>query len=447
MRSLVLTAALLLALILLMSDTAPARPGDEGPVLTSSTGLFLTMPPETLLATKPNRPRKFLEPVARRSGRYPNWANLRHESIAQGAFQPGASQSDSAGGMRVGLSFMYAKRPGRINPKWTPIRDSARVYCWLRVTEWKWKKQKGAECEIIPKTLRSQGVIFHTGPARGFDSTGVPGDTARVPLRRERKKLEPIRSSNKLVPEIVALKLNIAMSELGKTPAGFGDLIFDRDLSFLDELTVRQVAAKADTMMTRWQWYTQEEYDGLFSALFDINRAFAGPLDTITWLAQDSLFPRGCLRVRGQVDVATVPFLRMPSPFIPTMLAAASADTEPEPMDDEAEFTVEEGDDVEEEGAPVAVRLAQNYPNPFNPSTTIAFDLSEPSRVTVQVMDVLGRSMGLLMDAEEVDPGRQEILFDAADLASGIYLYRIVAEGVDGAVGRTVTTGKMLLMK
>lgn len=340
---------------------------------------------------------------------------------------------------------MRAKRPGHINPKWKPIQDSARTYCWIRLTEWKWHKHKGAGADLIPKTLRSQGVIFHTGPARGLDSTGVPGDSLRTPLRRERKKLEPIRSSNKLFPEIVALKLNIAMSELGKTPAGFGDLIFDRDLNFLDELTVRDIAAKADTMMTRWRLYTQDQFDSLWSAISGINRAFAGPLDTLTWLTADSAHPKGNLTVRGQVDVAAVPFLRLPSPFIPTVMAATSSDVEPDPVFGDEEFT-DESDD--EDGVlPPAARLYQNYPNPFNPSTTIAFRLSEPSKVTIRVLDVLGQAVGVVTEGEELDEGSQAVLFNGGDLASGVYFYQIVVEGLESGAGRTVLTGKMLLMK
>jgi hypothetical protein len=415
-----------------------------GPAIESATTLFLSVPPETLLATKPNRPRKFITPVRRWSGRYPNWANLRNETVAQGGFQPASSQSDSAGGMRIGVSFMRARRPGHINPKWKPIHDSARVYCWVRLTEWKWFRQKGAGADLIPKTLRSQGVIFHTGPARGLDSTGVPGDSLRVPLRRERKKLEPIRSSNRLFPEIVALKLNIAMSELGKTPAGFGDLIFDRDQNFLDELTVRAIAAKADTMMTRWQLYTQIQYDSLWSAISAINRAFAGPLDTLTWLAANSLHPQGNLTVRGQVDIATVPFLRLPVPFIPTLMAATTYDVEDDPVFGDEEFSDDSDDD---EGVPVSVAMLQNYPNPFNPATTIAFHLSEAARVTIRVLDILGREVAVLVEGEEMDGGSQSVLFDGENLATGVYFCRITLEGLEGGSARTVTSGKMLLMK
>jgi hypothetical protein len=435
-------AFLLVAAIVVLAPLSYAG-GLSGASLATTTA-FLSVPPETLLATKPHHPHKFIEPVKRRSGRYPNWANLRDETVAQGGFQPGASQSDSAGGMRVGISFMRAKRPGRIDPKWKPIHDSAKVYCWIRMTEWKWRKAKGDGADIIPKTLRSQGVLFHTGPARGLDSTGVPGDSDRVRLTHERKKLEPFRSSNRLFPEIVALKLNIAMSELGKTPAGFGDLVFDRDGNFLDELTVRGIAAVADTMMTRWELYPITQYDSLWSAISAINRAFAGRLDTLTWFATDSAHPKGNLTVSGQVDIATVPFLRLPVPFVPLMMAATSSEVESDPVYGDEEFT-DEGEDLE--GVPMGVTLLQNYPNPFNPTTTIAFRLAEASRVTIRIVDLLGREVARPAEDEVMDGGSQSVSFTGENLASGAYFYQVSAEGLEGGGGRTLTTGKMMLMK
>ena len=96
--------------------------------------------------------------------------------------------------------------------------------------------------------------------------------------------------------------------------------------------------------------------------------------------------------------------------------------------------------DVEEDEArPEAFVLAQNYPNPFNPSTRIAYRLPRASAVTLEVYDVLGRTVATL--AEGLRPaGQHTARFDASGLPSGIYLYRLRA----GAVVRTRT---MLLAK
>lgn len=73
---------------------------------------------------------------------------------------------------------------------------------------------------------------------------------------------------------------------------------------------------------------------------------------------------------------------------------------------------------------PSAVQLSQNYPNPFNPRTTIGFGLPESGKVSVTVHDLLGRVVATV--AGGVFPaGEHEVSFDAANLPSGAYLYRI----------------------
>lgn len=70
--------------------------------------------------------------------------------------------------------------------------------------------------------------------------------------------------------------------------------------------------------------------------------------------------------------------------------------------------------------------LRQNYPNPFNPITTIGYSLVAPQRVELTVFDVLGREVVVLV--KELQPaGHHEVQFDARDLPSGVYLYRLEA--------------------
>ncbi len=87
--------------------------------------------------------------------------------------------------------------------------------------------------------------------------------------------------------------------------------------------------------------------------------------------------------------------------------------------------------------------LSQNYPNPFNPSTTINYKLSAISKVTLKVYDILGREVTTLLNKEQ-PAGSYKITFDASKLASGIYLYRIVAGSADGGF---IQTKKMILIK
>lgn len=88
---------------------------------------------------------------------------------------------------------------------------------------------------------------------------------------------------------------------------------------------------------------------------------------------------------------------------------------------------------------PNAVSLKQNYPNPFNPTTTIEFELDKSTFTKLTVFDVLGRKVRELVN--EIRPaGTNTIEFNATNLASGVYLYRLEANGV-------VQTKRLTLIK
>ncbi len=77
---------------------------------------------------------------------------------------------------------------------------------------------------------------------------------------------------------------------------------------------------------------------------------------------------------------------------------------------------------------PQEFRLTQNYPNPFNPTTRIGLDVASAGPVTLKVYDLLGREIATLVD-ETLAPGRYAVAFDAGGLATGVYVYRVVAPG------------------
>ena len=83
--------------------------------------------------------------------------------------------------------------------------------------------------------------------------------------------------------------------------------------------------------------------------------------------------------------------------------------------------------------------LRANYPNPFNPTTTIQFSLSRKEHVTLRVFDVLGREVATLLD-DELPEGSHVVVFDAKNLSSGIYFYRLTA-------GQSSQIRKALLLK
>ncbi len=71
--------------------------------------------------------------------------------------------------------------------------------------------------------------------------------------------------------------------------------------------------------------------------------------------------------------------------------------------------------------------LSQNYPNPFNPSTTITFEVPSRSNVTLKVYDILGREVSALVN-QEINPGKYSVDWDAGNLSSGTYFYRLQTE-------------------
>jgi hypothetical protein len=88
---------------------------------------------------------------------------------------------------------------------------------------------------------------------------------------------------------------------------------------------------------------------------------------------------------------------------------------------------------------PSTYLLQQNYPNPFNPSTTISFSIPTSEFVTLKVYDVLGREIATLVN-ENLSAGSYSYNFDASNLTSGVYFYKLQA-------GKYSETKKMLLSK
>jgi hypothetical protein len=96
---------------------------------------------------------------------------------------------------------------------------------------------------------------------------------------------------------------------------------------------------------------------------------------------------------------------------------------------------------VEEEavGLPLGIELSQNYPNPFNPTTHISYSIPQTSHVTLKVFNVLGMEVATLVSGVQ-DSGNHEVTFNASQLSSGVYFYRLQA-------GNVSTTKKMAFMK
>lgn len=255
------------------------------------------------------------------------------------------------------------------------------------------------------KTLWEKGTV-HSGTPGALETFGGK------PWVKELKAAPPSKANNLLLANLVALKFNIAASQQGNTPNGFGELIYWQPGNELHGLTINDIVALADPKMT-----TKDDafdYVNLNNVVAAINGSFSGDLDTVSFGSK--------LVLTGTKTLSEVPFLRRG-----TMKAIAV----PPPIAPEI---------------PEAFVLYQNYPNPFNPTTTIEFSLPEDAVVSLKVYNMIGQEVATLIDNEEMMYGAESVTFDASNLSSGIYFYRLVAKGLEtGAT--TQIMKKMVLMK
>jgi len=92
------------------------------------------------------------------------------------------------------------------------------------------------------------------------------------------------------------------------------------------------------------------------------------------------------------------------------------------------------------EDHPSIMKLNQNYPNPFNPSTVITFNLQESSTISLSIFNMLGRKVVTLIDKNRKSSGLHSYTFNAENLSSGIYIYRLETD-------KSVLTKKLTLIK
>ncbi len=151
------------------------------------------------------------------------------------------------------------------------------------------------------------------------------------------------------------------------------------------------------------------------------------------------------LRIDGDTEIADSSF----TPTFPANIAGIIAQFDGDSPCDSAysiqprdladlDFTVS----VKEINNDVVVKdysLSQNFPNPFNPTTEINFSLPNETKVTIDIYNVLGQKVLTLLD-RKIKQGSHSITFDAKNLASGAYFYRLTTDDF-------VQTKKMLLLK
>lgn len=110
-----------------------------------------------------------------------------------------------------------------------------------------------------------------------------------------------------------------------------------------------------------------------------------------------------------------------------------------------ASTSVSNEDEVSING-PAEFNLAQNYPNPFNPSTTISYSIPVNSEVNINVYDINGRIVANLLTNESKTAGEHSLNFNATNLASGVYFYKMDAKSLIGNKSFSIQK-KMTLIK
>ena len=97
-------------------------------------------------------------------------------------------------------------------------------------------------------------------------------------------------------------------------------------------------------------------------------------------------------------------------------------------------------------GIPGIFSLSQNYPNPFNPTTQITFSIADSRMVTLTVFDILGHEVAALVNGR-MDAGTYTAQWNAAGIASGMYLYRLRAADLSNGHRSEFTEVKRLVVQ
>ncbi len=200
------------------------------------------------------------------------------------------------------------------------------------------------------------------------------------------------------------------------------------------------------------QWGTSKDYDGnkvhyiwgLFTANDTTSITMASsdnngedPTLTLSYQTVDNLLSAAGLKIGDSANMLWTVFMTDGKDTVQTSTYSAPDFT---PVYSKVTLTRANYTAIDNENAtPRKFALDQNYPNPFNPTTTINYSVPHNVKVRLTIYDVLGRRVALLVDRVQ-NAGSYHITFDARQLSSGMYFYRLETPG------KTITR-KMMLIK
>ncbi len=255
-------------------------------------------------------------------------------------------------------------------------------------------------------------------------TAGPFGMVAGKLMVKKQKALPPDKSDNGLFGQALALKLNVLFSANGLTPTGFGNLVVVNtdggpEFSSFVGKSFSEIAVLADTFLTKGSLagVATPSASDFYLVLNAINNALTGTFDTASWSGGKPVLTGA----RYASDYSWIGV----GGSVPAGNVLRSAGT----------------------SVPQSYTLQQNYPNPFNPTTTISFTLPEDGFVSIAVFNMLGQQVRTLANHEQYDAGTQEVEFNASELASGAYFYRILVNDLESGSMKFQQVRKMMLVK
>ncbi|MBL0175616.1 MAG: hypothetical protein IPP94_10190 [Ignavibacteria bacterium] len=180
-----------------------------------------------------------------------------------------------------------------------------------------------------------------------------------------------------------------------------------------DPVTIRTFDAAVLSGMIRLSWEVEKESNLLG---YEVQRRFAGESDYANIGFVQAEGAEGNARAYGYDDTRT-----------PRHESAGSISYRLKQIDTDGSYEYSPTAEVRIDGGG-DVRLAQNHPNPFNPTTSIAYTLPADSRVVLTLVNSLGSTVRVLVDAAQ-SAGAHSVTLDASSLPSGTYTYQLVACG------------------
>ncbi|WP_421775250.1 T9SS type A sorting domain-containing protein [Gracilimonas sp.] len=222
----------------------------------------------------------------------------------------------------------------------------------------------------------------------------------------------------------------------------FGNIYFDADTSHIYSLTLKGLLRSDDLGKENTWTLTEIDFNTGSTKFLTVDESVSGNLfisDSTDILISNNY--GDTFTSLTSVDSEITGLYKKPNSnllYVLTRKELLEINTETKSVTSLKQIPV--SNEVSQNKIPKHVSLNQNYPNPFNPSTMIRYQLAENSLVRLEVFDVTGRKVAVLVNGERKAAGTHQVTFDAGNLASGIYFYRLET------AGQTLTQ-KMLLVK